>query len=78
MTATIVLPVGISLLDWAAQFQIDFPDSSVPQLSDPAQWQGWGSAVMASSTFSAPGCPSPYQFADWRQWAEAFVGSLNA
>lgn len=74
---SIVLPVGIDLLDWAAQLQIDFPQDTVPVLFDRHAWRQWGNSLLASKTFSQSNCPFTDSFPDWQSWAVAFVRSLN-
>jgi hypothetical protein len=75
---SIVLPVGIDLPRWAASLFADFPSDNIPGLTDPDDWQAWGSRLIESPTFSEAGAPSPYLFPEWQSWALAVVRSLNA
>lgn len=75
---TIVLPVGIDVLSWAATFQANFPDDAPPILLDPEGWREWGNLLLQSPTFANACAPQTDGFADWRSWAEALVGSLYA
>lgn len=66
---SIVLPVGIDVLDWAASLVIDFPRDDVPRLDDPSAWQQWAERLLQSPSFLL--APRPDAFSDWRSWAES-------
>jgi hypothetical protein len=43
---------------------------SVSRLEDEARWQDWAIGFVRASPFTQQAIPDPYQFADWRDWAE--------
>ena len=72
----ITRPTGMQLEDWAAQVVVDLdPYGAFGRLSDTAAWQDWAVQFLNNSTIGR-NLPNPYQFADWRDWAERLCGSL--
>lgn len=65
---SIVLPVGIDVLSWAASLVIDFPQDDIPRLDDPDAWQEWGERLLQSPSFLT--APRPGDYADWVSWAQ--------
>lgn len=69
-------PVGMTLPDWSSQVIIDLdPYGSFGRLSAPEEWQNWAVQFLNNTTIGR-NLPNPYQFTDWRDWAERFCGSL--
>lgn len=53
---------------------------STQQLQIPDQntnWQDWAVGVKAIDLFNNQAIPSPYDFAEWQNWAEALVNVMN-
>lgn len=40
------------------------------RLDDPERWQDWASQFVRATPFSRRAVPDPYQFDDWRVWAQ--------
>ena len=54
---------------YAAQ-QLAIPDAST-------DWKLWGNGLGAIDVFANEAIPSPYNFEDWQEWAQALVGAIN-
>lgn len=73
----ITRPTGMALEDWAGQIIIDLDSfGAFGRLQDPARWQDWGVQFL-NSTSIGRNLPNPYQFTDWKEWAERLVGALS-
>ncbi len=66
-----IIPVGISLLDWAASLLIDFPNDNIPILYNEEEWKDWGDSVIFGPTFSSLNAPSTKFYDNWQDWAFA-------
>jgi hypothetical protein len=67
----------MSLLDWASQICIDLdPYGSFGRLDQPDQWQNWAVQFLNNMTLGR-NFPNPYDFEDWREWAERFAQTLS-
>ena len=72
----ITLPTGMSLRDWADQLALDLdPYGVVSRLDDEAAWQDWG-VQFCNNTTLGRNLPNPYNFNDWKEWAERLSGVL--
>lgn len=65
-----IIPVNVSLTDWASSLIIDFPDSSIPALKSEEDWKGWGNTLVERNVFAENGAPSTHHFSDWQSWAK--------
>lgn len=73
----VTLPTNLTVLDWAAQVVLDLDKyGTFGRLDDPTRWQDWGVQFLNNSTIGR-NPPSPYQFQDWQEWAQRFVGVLS-
>lgn len=73
----VTLPTGMSLMDWADQIALDLdPYGTFGRLMDESQWQNWGMQFLNNMTLKET-FPIPYQFDDWKQWAERFCQVLE-
>jgi hypothetical protein len=75
----ITLPTHLSLMDWADQISLDL-DSKVPvqKLLDNNNWQAWAEQYVLALQIGGNNIPNPYQFEDWRIWADGFCKALQA
>lgn len=63
-------PAGMSILDWADSVVLDVPATwALGRLDDPDQWQTWAMGLVRAST-TQRALPDPFQFDDWREWAQ--------
>lgn len=64
-------PRNMTLTDWADSVILAVSDArSFGKLEDESRWQDWAIGFVRASPFSQQAIPDPYQFADWRDWAE--------
>jgi len=66
-------PRGLSVMQWTdfmTNELIGF--SQPPRLDDPLSWRTWALTVCQSPRIAAFSPPNPFQFSDWREWAERF------
>lgn len=73
---TITRPTFMSLQDWADQLCLDLnPYGVVGRLDDESNWQNWAVQFL-NNTSLGRNLPLPYDFDDWREWAELLSRSL--
>lgn len=73
-----ILPLRISLKNWAASLIIDFPDDNIPLLKSDKDWHSWGRFLIQENTFVNNGAPDPSDYDDWQAWAiELFKTMAN-
>lgn len=73
---TITRPVGMALRDWADRVVLDLDNyGAFGRLEDEARWQDWAVQFLNNTTLGR-NLPNPYQFADWRDWAERLAQML--
>lgn len=74
-----VLPVGMSVIDWTDSMNLILVQyGSVPRLDNPDDWREWGRALLDNVSLGDTLLPDPYQFAEWRPWADRVVEILDA
>lgn len=74
---TITRPSYMELTDWASQIALDLDSyGAFGRLDDPTKWQDWAMQFL-NNTSLGRNFPIPYDFKDWREWAERFCQSLS-
>ena len=72
-----ILPVGLDVIEWADKMTPIIIDNgsggSIGRLDTPDNWQDWARGVILSNTNWQSTAPNPYQFSDWRLWADRFL-----
>jgi hypothetical protein len=69
-------PTGMALRDWADQIVLDLDNyGAFGRLDDEVRWQDWALQFFNNTTLGR-NLPNPYQFTDWREWAERFIQML--
>lgn len=48
-----------------------------PRLDDPLEWQTWADAVFKGSSFLGQDSPDPFQYDNWRDWAERLFATID-
>jgi hypothetical protein len=72
MSVRITIPTGLSLRDWADQISLDLDAfGAFGRLDVEENWQNWAMQFL-NNTSLKENFPIPYQFTDWREWAERF------
>lgn len=72
----VTLPTMMTLSDWADQTMLDLDYYGIlGHLDDESKWQDWAMQFL-NNTSLGRNLPNPYQFDDWREWAERMCGSL--
>jgi hypothetical protein len=73
----LTMPTNMDLIDWASQVALDMdPYGAIGKLDNPDLWQDWGMQFLNNTTIGR-NLPIPYQFTDWKEWAERLVGALT-
>ena len=73
----ITLPTNLTLEDWSSQLLLDLDaEGAFGRLQDPTRWQDWGVQFLNNTTLGR-NLPNPYQFTDWKEWAERLCGALT-
>ena len=79
MSFNITLPVGMELMDWADQITFDLDNqTALSKLLSEDDWQNWAVQFVTATGLSAYNVPNPYQFNDWRPWADMLCKALQA
>lgn len=77
MSVRITLPTGMSIMDWADQIALDLdPYGAFGRLQDETKWQDWGMQFVNNAALKE-NIPIPYNFADWREWADRFCQTVE-
>ena len=77
MRLRVTLPTGLGLRDWADQIALDLdPYGAFGRLDFEDQWQDWGMQFINNTTLKE-NLPVPYNFENWRDWAERFCQALE-
>jgi len=72
MRVRLTLPTGMQLQDWADQVALDLDSyGALGRLDDVNNWQNWAMQFLNNTTLGR-NFPLPYDFDDWREWAERF------
>ena len=72
MSVRITLPTGMGLRDWADQIALDLDNyGTFGRLDNVDNWQNWAMQFL-NNTSLGRNFPLPYDFDDWRDWAERF------
>lgn len=72
---------GYSVIEWTDyvnQTLQSLGGSVVPVLSNAEEWRTWAATVVLLPGISVFNPPDPYQFDDWRSWADAFNRTVKA
>jgi len=74
---TITRPSYMQLNDWADQIALDLDSyGAFGRLDNPDDWQNWAMQFL-NNTSLGRNFPQPYDFTDWREWAERFCQTLS-
>ena len=66
------MPTNLALKDWADQISLDLdPYGAFGRLQDEKQWQNWAMQFLNNLTLKE-NFPIPYDYDNWRDWAERF------
>lgn len=77
MRLRVTLPSGLGLRDWADQIALDLdPYGALGRLDEEERWQDWGMQFLNNMTLKE-NLPIPYNFENWRDWAERFCQALE-
>lgn len=71
-------PVGLTLPEWADAVILSL-DISWPmgRLDAGDDWQTWAAGFVRAPDIAQRALPDPYQFDDWRDWAERAAPMLE-
>lgn len=77
MSVRVTLPTGMSLRDWADQIALDLDSfGAFGRLDVEDQWQNWAMQFLNNMSLGN-NFPLPYDFQDWREWAERFCQTVE-
>lgn len=72
-----ILPTGMEVVEWADKMTPMIINAGaggdIGRLDNPSNWQDWARGVILSNTNWQSTAPNPYQFDDWRKWADRFL-----
>lgn len=76
MRIHVTLPTNMALRDWADQVVLDMDKyGAIGKLMDESKWQDWAMQIF-NNTSLKNNFPIPYQFNNWKDWAERFCQVL--
>lgn len=72
-----IIPVNMTVIEWTDQMT-EYVDQygDIIKLSDPNDWQFWALSVILSNEQWEAQVPNPFDYSDWREWAELFIGNV--
>jgi hypothetical protein len=71
-------PVNMSLTEWADAVMLTVADTwSFGRLDDENKWQDWAVGFVRAPSLAQRVLPDPYQFTDWRDWAQRVYPMLE-
>ena len=71
-------PVNMSLTEWADAVMLTVADTwSFGKLDDENKWQDWAVGFVRAPSLAQRVLPDPYQFTDWRDWAQRVYPMLE-
>jgi hypothetical protein len=66
-----VQPKGLTLQQWFDAVMLDNPSNwALGTLTDASDWQIHAAGFVRAPPLAQRALPDPYQFNDWREWAE--------
>jgi hypothetical protein len=67
----------MTVKEWTDASQVNLERfGAIPALHTDKDWQSWGASLSNLSSLSGISVPNPYEFSDWRIWAERLNESL--
>lgn len=64
-------PAGLTLQDWADSVVLNSNSTwLLGSLTNPDKWQDWAIGLVRAPEFAQRVVPDPFQFSDWREWAQ--------
>lgn len=74
MTYRIAIPTNMAFQDWADTVLQDLEVIGLSPISTSQdQWQKWATSVCQIPQLAGKNPPNPWQYQDWKQWAEQFI-----
>ena len=72
-----IIPVNMTVIEWTDQMT-EYVDQygDIIKRSDPNDWQFWALSVILSNEQWEAQVPNPFDYSDWREWAELFIGNV--
>ncbi len=52
-------------------------DNNYPRLDDPEKWQEWAMGIFGGVDALGQDSPDPFEYDDWREWAERLFATSN-
>lgn len=72
-----ILPIGISLTNWANQLRNEYPDQQFPELVNENDWRDWVNLLILVPAFRDKFIPTAMGFSTWDDWAKQFTLSIG-
>lgn len=73
-----VNPIGLTLTQWADAVIITVDDAWLfGKLESEERWRDWAVGFTRAPSFANKLVPDPYQFSNWRDWAERVYPMLE-
>ncbi len=65
--------------DWTDAMALDLWSlGAIPRLDNAQDWRAWGANLLNLPSIHGILLPNPYQFDDWRRWAERVVEAFDS
>ncbi len=73
-----ILPIGVSLQNFAGSLVVDYPNDNIPILHKDKDWRTFGSFVAQETTFGNNGAPGPGRFSNPSEWTQALFKAMES
>lgn len=77
IAVSIPLPYGLEFVEWAIYATEQLAEYGIAPPTSEDEWATWANALFSVPDLVAQGIPQPIGFANWREWAERFVGTVR-
>lgn len=76
-TAPIYDPRYMEFTEWASLMCEQYAGQQLEIPDERTDWKGWAVGLKGIDLFNNEAIPDPYVYANWSDWAEALVLSIN-
>ncbi len=78
MSVLVINPAYLTVREWTDYMTPNLEQfGNLGRLERDDKWREWGAQLLSMRGLSGSIVPNPYEFGDWREWAERCVQNLS-